>query len=293
MKIKSLFLIPLLLIMGCKDKMDYNPKKLDPNTNYDDVYIIMGQSNATGVAEHSYLEASHPEIYQKYSVGDSNTLISFDVDGRVEGEFVPTKFGYGHDEKYFGPEIGIADELSKQNKTSYIIKATYSGSCLLSEYVNQRGEKLYLYRQYIKFIQGQLKKLENNGKTPRIRGLFWMQGESDSFLTNANRYYDGENYFYRYLRSDLNNWIYDHFNFVDAYIFTKGELWINPELINACKEQMALSYEHYYTIKTNGEDEEAITLHIKSETGEEDDLAHYDSNSMLLLGQSAAKYLLK
>ena len=120
-----------------------------------------------------------------------------------------------------------------------------------------------------------------------------MQGESDSFQPNSNEYREAEQYFYEYLRSDLNPWIYDHFNFVDAYIYTRGICWVNPEIINDAKQRFADENEHCYCIKTNGEDSSAINLEIKCVTGEGDDLAHYDSKSELLLGKTAGALLQK
>ena len=291
-RLRILLLIPILALSSCNNTK-YTPKELDPNVTYTNVYLIMGQSNASGVSQYSYLENTHPEIYQRYMEGNSKVLISYDVDEIIENNYVPTKFGFGHSQEYFGPEIGIAEILSQNEETSYIIKGTYSGTCLQTQYVTNGGRKLKLYNRYISFIKKQIKALEVENKTPRIRGVFWMQGESDTFLSYSNKYYQAENYFFKYLRSDLNKWIYDHFNFVDAYIFTKGICWVNPEIVNDCKQRLADENDHCYCIKTNGEDETAINLSIKAYSGEEDDLAHYDSNSMLILGMAAATYLIK
>ena len=163
----------------------------------------------------------------------------------------------------------------------------------MTQYVSYEGKKESLYKRYIKFITEQLKSLEANGKHPRVRGVFWMQGESDSFLDYKAKYQEAEQHFYEYLRHDLNKWIYEHFNFVDAYIYDHGICWVDPDIINACKQRFSESNEHCYCIKTNGEDETAITLYLKSETGEGEDLAHYDSKSMVLLGKTAGEYLIK
>lgn len=287
-----MLLLPLFLsLTGCN--RSYDPKQLDNNVKYDNVYLIMGQSNASGVSEYSYLEASHPDIYQTYSKGNEKVLMSFDVVNQKQEEFTPTKFGFGHDQKYFGPEIGIADTLSKYEDSCYMIKASLGGSCLMTQYVTENGRKKELYNQFVGFVKNQVKKLEKSGKNPRIRGVFWMQGESDSFLEYKEKYRDAEQYFFEYLRHDLNKWIYDHFNFVDAYIFTRGICWVEPEKINKAKQDFCDSNEHCYCIKTNGEDETAIMTYIKVESNEEEDLAHYDSKSMLLLGQTAGEYLVK
>ena len=290
--LKLLLLFPCLLSFSSCTKT-YKPKELDPNTTYTNVYLIMGQSNASGVAAHSFINEKDPELYQKYSDGNSKVLISYDCDERVEKTFGPTRWGLGNTEEFFGPEVGIAEKLSENEETSYIIKATYSGSCLMTQYVNTAGRKLKFYNRFIKFIKNELHYLEKENKTPRVRGVFWMQGESDTFLKYSNKYGKAEKYFINYLRTDLNEWIYDHFNFVDAYIYTGGICWVNPEIVNECKQKIADSEEHCYCIKTNGEDETAIKLYLKSETGEGDDLAHYDSSSMLLLGKTAGQYLIK
>lgn len=292
---KLLTSLPIIFaLISCNaEPVSYTPKELDPNKTYQDVYLIMGQSNASGVSPFSYIESYEPTLYQKYMSGNDKVLITYDVDGRVENNYVPTKFGYGCNEETFGPEIGMAEVFSEKQDLTYVIKASFGGTCLMTQYVSERGKKLELYDHYIAFIKKQLKKLEAEDINPRLRGMFWMQGESDSFLNYKNKYDVAEQYFLDYIRHDLNEWIYEYFNFVDAYIFTRGICWVDPEIINACKDRVCSNNDHCYCIKTNGEDEEAIKLYLKCETDEGDDLAHYDSKSMLLLGKTAAEYLLK
>ena len=290
--LKLLLLIPCLLsFSGCTKQ--YQPKELDPNTTYTNVYLIMGQSNASGNAKQSFLENSQPDLYQKYLEGNSKVLITRDVDDQIDTNYVPTKFGFGNNQEMFGPEIGIAEVLEQYEEKSYIIKATCGATCLQAHYVNKLGIKQTLYNRYIRFIKQQLKALEDLNLTPRVRGVFWMQGESDSFKEYASTYYQAEQYFLKYIRTDLNDWIYDHFNFVDAYISTKS-LWPDPDSINKAKQKLADNNEHCYCLKTNGEDETAINLDLKSNTGEDpDDPAHYESRSMVMLGLTAGQYLIK
>ncbi len=289
-----LFLLAILLT-GCNQQTSYKPKKLDPHKTYDDVYLLMGQSNASGVAQYSYLEAKDPEAYAKYVTGVDNVLISYDCDDHIENNFVPTKFGFGAGADYFGPEIGMAEVLSKQEATSYIIKATYGGSRLMTQYVTVNGTKKKLYKRYISFIQKQLKTLIDEGKNPRVRGMFWMQGETDSYFTtpSPSKYGKAQQFLFEYIRHDLNDYIYDHFTFVDAYIYTRGTIWAHADAVNNCKLKFAERNEHCYCIKTNGEDENAITLYLSGESGEGDDPAHYCSTSMLLLGKTAGELIIK
>ena len=287
---KSFFLlIPLLLLSSCSKSHEF-----DPNEHYDNVYLIMGQSNATGVAKASFLETKSPITYQKYSTGVSNIQISYDVDGRVQENYVPVQFGQGSDSEHFGPEIGISDILSEANETSYVIKATWSGSSLQADYMDKNGNTYRLYDRYVPFIKNQIKKLKKNGKNPRIKGLFWMQGESDSLDGLCQTYGQAFDHFMNALKREFNDYIYSYFNVVDAYISTRSPHWPHPNIINSQKQSYSETNEHSYCIKTNGEDESSLNLILKSETEDEgDDKAQYCSLSMLDLGREAGKYLIK
>ena len=273
-------LVPLVLVCGCK-KESVN------------VYLIMGQSNASGCSPCNFLEESNPDIYKKYSKGNKKVQISWDVIFHAQGEFEPTKFGQADGLECFGPEIGIAEVLSSHFNKSYIVKGTLSGSCLQTNYVDKDGNKLVYYNHFVSFIKDKVEKLEKMGKIPRICGVFWMQGESDSTDELCNTYGVATQYFRNYLLEDFSPWINDHFNFVDAYISTKSIFWKNPGVVNAGKQYVADNNPNSYCIKTNGEDETSIDLSLKCQSDEGDDAAHYDSKSMLLLGKTAGEYLIK
>lgn len=296
MKIKRFFLPLMLCLTGCSN-FNYEVKPVDENVHYDNVYVIMGQSNASGVSQYSFLQEKAPETYAKYSVENPDVQIITDVDGLYDTVYHPMKFGYGYNTDCFGPEIGISDVIASPGETSYIIKATFSGSCLQTQYMNMKGQKLELYNRFIPFILNSLKTLKDNGKNPRVKGVFWMQGESDSMSDIAKTYANAESLFVKNLRKDLNEYVYGYMNFVDAYISTWSS-WKNPFLINNCKEKVKKEDEHNYCIKTNDEDRNSIGLHLKSDSGDgyaEDstDNAHYNSLSMLVLGRAAGLYLIK
>jgi len=292
-KLSFLFLIPALLLSACAENFDYEVKPVEPETHYDNVYIIMGQSNATGVAPVSFLETKSPTTYLKYSTNFNQVDISYDVDQRIESNFVPVRLGFGANEEYFGPEIGISEVISEVDEKSYIIKATWSGSCLQSQYVDKNGDTYELYDRFVPFIKDQLKKLKKNGKNPRVKGLFWMQGESDSFDGLCDTYGEATQWFVKRMRKNLNDYVYGYMNFVDAYISTKSIHWPHPDQVNLYKDEFAALDEHNYCIHTNGEDNNAIDLVLKVDSGEGNDAAHYDSLSMLALGKESGKYLIK
>ena len=288
-----LLLIPVISLAGCKKNVVPEPNELNPYEEYDNVFLLMGQSNASGNAPWSFLETSNPEVYAKYSEGNDKVQISYDNYHTVETNYGPTKFGQADHATLFGPEIGMAETISANYESAYIVKAALGGSCLQTQYVDKHGNKYELYNRFVLFIKNQVEKLEEMGKKPRIRGVFWMQGESDSSDSLCNTYAKATQNFYDYLRTDLNKWIFGHFNFVDAYISTSSHYWKNPTVVNEAKQYVADHNEHCYCIKTNGEDASAISLTLKSQTGQGDDDAHYDAQSMLLLGQTAGTYIIK
>ena len=292
MKKRFLALISLLCLCSCSEEFVDNPQPLDPSAHYDNVYVIMGQSNATGISQASFLATKSPEVYDKYSAGNPNVLIAADVDGHVYEDFQPVRFGFGADEGYFGPEIGMSETL-ETNEPIYFIKATLSGSCLQTQYIDSNGDKYDLYNRYIPFILNRMNSLKEQGKNPRLRGVFWMQGESDSIGSYANTYEKATKQFVNNLRTDFYEYIYDHMNFVDTFISTKSPHWEHADKVNLAKDKVASLSSHNYCIHTNGEDDNAIDLVLKSQSGEENDAAHYDSLSMLYLGVEAGKYLIK
>lgn len=265
---------------------------------YTPVYAIMGQSNASGNSLYQFLESKDPDIYNKFiGTGVSKVQYAYDNYLTKDENFQNIKFGFGDnfngDGVAFGPEIGIADVLSEKSWTSYIIKAAYSGTSLFEQWLIN-GNRNDLYNQMVGFIKDRLDYLKDNGKNPVLKGIFWMQGESDGYYLNiANMYEELETKFISYLKEDLSDYYDGYFNFVDGFISTRVSYWPYGYVINQAKYNISLTDEHHYCIKTNGEDEGALNLLSKYDVGEQDDTAHYASTSMIELGREAAKYLLK
>lgn len=137
-----------------------------------------------------------------------------------------------------------------------------------------------------------MNELNESGLNPKVRGVFWMQGESDSFSGRYEKYQKNTECLISYLREDLSPWIYSHFNFVDAFISIKSHHWQNPTAVNNAKLAVSKKIADCYCIKTNGEDAQALNLDLKNQVGEDDnDNAHYCSTSMVALGKEAGKYI--
>ena len=76
-----------------------------------DVYLIMGQSNASGNSPYSYLETKDNESYTRLKDGIDNVYCCYYNHLSTHNDtFEKVKFGFGEHESLFGPEVGIAEE---------------------------------------------------------------------------------------------------------------------------------------------------------------------------------------
>ena len=92
MKRLIILLFPLLLVGCTSEDYSYVVKPVDNEVHYDDVYLIMGQSNATGVAEWRFLEEKAPDINSINSIHEvkeekNNQKIDLDSEGEDEDDF--------------------------------------------------------------------------------------------------------------------------------------------------------------------------------------------------------------
>ncbi|MCQ2400184.1 MAG: hypothetical protein MJ072_06735, partial [Clostridia bacterium] len=108
-----------------------------------DIYFIAGQSNAAGSS--AMLAPNETDFdSEKYTEGFSNVLYYGGVPGGAELslaspgvhlDFQPTKKGLGSNAMYIGPELGMAEELSKyynetSGRTAVIVKYAIGSASL-------------------------------------------------------------------------------------------------------------------------------------------------------------------
>ena len=295
-KIISLFLIfSLALLASCNEKEANSLGAVKEFTVQDaleevdglsaTVILLYGQSNATGVAYNAYLQIKSPEDYSKCSAGYSNVLINFITENgwnSSSGKFVPCSLGQAVNEHCFGPEIGIADVLSKafQDEKVFIIKYSWGGTILFNQWLDGKGNRGELYDASNKFTVASLEYLKSKGYKPTIKAVCWMQGESDSIDDNmSEKYFDNTKKFVGYLRKDLKNYCDGDFKFIDAGI-AEIAVWKNHAIVNDAKKAYA---------ESNADCEYFSTSEMGLSTLEEPegnaDVAHYDALSMLALGR--------
>lgn len=185
------------------------PTTIEPTTSIDDnqyinVYLIGGQSNAVGFGMDNDREVQNSD--SRYRTGFENVLY-FSTQERWNGsrfdtEFVPVKIGYGVSTDRSGAEIGIASALGDNGEMNAVIKCAWGATYLYPDYqaniskthgtwtspsyiedkdVDTSTNKLIgrMYSWFEQTLAKGISKLIEDGYTPIIKGMWWMQGESE------------------------------------------------------------------------------------------------------------------
>ena len=165
-----------------------------------EVWLIGGQSNASGYAQDVPDESTYDE---RYSTGFENVIYYGAADDNVISSFTPVKMGQGAKSNFMGAEIGIASALGSSDGMHAVIKYARGASYLWPE-TGDAGVSLThgtwtspsyisansiatdgtligaLYNEFIETVAKGLALLKEQGYTPVIRGMWWMQGEAET-----------------------------------------------------------------------------------------------------------------
>ncbi|MBE6666742.1 MAG: sialate O-acetylesterase [Ruminococcaceae bacterium] len=204
-----------------------------------DLYIIAGQSNGAGYTKID--EPKLLSLWSSYKTGSENVLYrgSAEYTNNVNTPQVSTgvnyvkywtnaKAGQGRSTSHMGAEVGMAAKLSstyyQDDKVCGIVKYAHGGTSLFNStsgenaangnwvspsYASARswsysnsGLTGRLYRNLLKEVEDSVEKLEKRGYNDiNIKGIFWMQGESDR--GNPSEYETALKYFITDIRRDL------------------------------------------------------------------------------------------
>ena len=264
----------------------------DGNNQKAKVIVLLGQSNASGCTYNNYLEMNtSKDEYERYQNGFDNVLINYSIDNRsytTNGEFKKVDLTCGVKEGRFGPELGMSDVLSKEFKdeTIFILKFTMSGYSLNHHWLSNY-ERFDIYNACLIFLETYLDYLISKNYNINLDAICFMQGESDTTEYKASRYYNNLIKFTNYLRSDLDKYNDDEIYFIDAGISDSPYCEPSYPDINKAKEDFSkLSpYNIYFPTIENG-------LTTMNEPYENPDLGHYDSLSMIRLGELFGEHLI-
>lgn len=194
-----------------------------------DVYLIAGQSNGVGyTAVDSESEQAEIAKDQRYRNGFDDVkyygYVEYNKDTTLPANIAlrSVKLGKGADSqgktretKYetFGPELGMAKYFADNGiaNTNYgIIKYAAGGTAIYDEFTSNMGSQYgnwmspslvakygkgsatltgLCYANFLTTVRQGLKAYKDNGYNPVIKGLAWMQGESESQSANNSKRY--------------------------------------------------------------------------------------------------------
>ncbi|MBP5312569.1 MAG: hypothetical protein J6112_07040 [Clostridia bacterium] len=262
------------------------------------VILIMGQSNAVGASLYSPLkDILEKERYDKllkngfenvrivyYAGEDSATNYPSEkrlATTTVAKLFDKVKFGKSLTGAQFGLEVGMAEYLEEQHPddTYYIIKVARGGESLNPKFT----EGGVLFEKAMTMIEGCFSILKKEGLNPEIISICWMQGENEAGTkATAENYIKDLEKMVEALRRRLADYApWGGIPFIDGGISSH---WTYYKTVNNIKKDFAERSDNNYFI-----DSIALGLTFDKEPKGNPDLAHFDSESMLILGREFAK----
>ena len=266
-----------------------------PDGNGQKVTVILlgGQSNASGCSLDEYLKKNvSAEEYAEYQNGFDNVYINHLSGANMSQAFVKCASLQGELPGSFGPELGLAEALSKMypDRMFFIIKCAWGGTNLYEQWLSPSswGRTGDLYKQFEAFAQTSIEYLVSKNYDVEIAGMCWMQGESDALSAkNAEKYATHLNNLIKDVRKEFAQYAAEGgIAFVDAFIAANPAYWVYYEAVNRGKQEVADSSELNVVVDT-------VTAGLTCEKEPEGtpDLAHYDSMSQILLGHLFAEEL--
>lgn len=223
MKMRNISLILLLLLVfslascnffgGDEPKQD-EQKPMSGTEKIINVYLIAGQSNAVGYGMDSGNKIAKSD--ERFVNGFENVLYYGEQErwngGNLDNGFEPVKLGMGVASNRSGAEIGIANAIADYGEMNAIIKCAWGATHLYpdTQYDISLKQGTWTSPTYIKnnnidtsrnpLIGNMFRRFEQtvidaigllieDGYTPVIKGVWWMQGEAEMFtLEMASAY---------------------------------------------------------------------------------------------------------
>ena len=260
------------------------------------IILLMGQSNAIGATEYTPLKKIlGNEAYKRAVSGYENVRIVYyagessatnynakKIDTTtVSALFDKVRFGKTLYGTHFGPDVGMAEAFSQQypDDELFIIKVGRGGTSL-SPYFMEGGA---LLEKAVQIVDGCCSVLEREGYSPEIISICWMQGENEAQnISNADNYKNELAVLVPLLREKFSKYApYGGIPFIDAGISSH---WTYHEKVNGNKKAYADESDLNYYFSTID-----LGFTFNKEPEAKPDLAHFDSESVWLLGQEFLK----
>lgn len=178
------------------------------------VYLIGGQSNAVGYGEDT--DGVLTAADARYANGFENVLYYGNqerVGGALNEGFHPVKIGMGRTETNAGAEIGIASAVADMGGMNAVIKCAWGATHIYpdAQYDVSKAQGTWtspsyieaydvdtdinpkigrMYEWFLETVEDGIELLEQEGYTPVIKGMWWMQGEAEMFSMAMSSQYD-------------------------------------------------------------------------------------------------------
>lgn len=292
--------ILLLLVTACSNNSPAttsteSSESMGNNLNKVQVVVLAGQSNMEGQSWIRFLSKHFAEdVVQQYINGFDGVLINYDSNRHSNhsgGEFVKTKVGQGTTSEQFGPEVGLAEQLSGltlDDGPIYLVKYAVGATSLYNNWASpSSGRTGDCYAGLVSHVNASIAKLENLDLYPEIKAICFMQGEDDSNSSQAENYGANLRHFISDLRSEFGYYASSKgIGFIDAGI-SNSSAWAQYQTINAQKQEVANEDENNVYVDTI-----ANKLEFMNEPTIGGDIYHFDSASEIKLGHLFASALL-
>lgn len=247
-----------------------------------DIFLLVGQSNMDGRGPVAGLRGElekfsqpRPEVKICYSIGGLHRPL------RLSDGFEPLRPGCSGTPKIaggtpptntFGLEVsfGAAMADALPGHKILLLKVAEGGTSLAADWNPQQPDQLYA--RFLKYVEAAQTQIREQGGIGHLRGMVWMQGESDSSL-RPGKYRELLTAFIAKVRADLAT---------PTLPFVIGQVYDNGKRDNVIAAQKAVAKDVPGTGFASADGLKTI-----------DAGTHFDAASQIALGTSCAKEMLR
>lgn len=238
-----------------------------------DLYLLAGQSNMSGRVNTGF--TANPSV-------DNDILYYYRSDGPPSNNqnsgsnfltLAPLDTGY------YGPEISMARTIHSQSANKIAIVKISDGGTALSGPWNSRTNGVW-WSNWKNDTTDALKDLITLGYTPALKGICWLQGESDADnLAESNDY-----------ETNFSNLVHDMFTHIGTTIDVSKAKYVTAQI-----GRLSSSFPYATTVRlaqSKVMDSHSNWHHFSTLDLSTHDSVHFDVESVATIGSRFAKALL-
>ncbi len=232
------------------------------------IFVIMGQSNAAGLGKISQAETATAGL-------DSVAWpFSYWTGSQTSWKLGSTIKDAQHG--FFGPDYGIAYELSLNGKRGYYVYKYAVGGTNLAVQWGSRGSG-GLYDKAVSSLKKAESAICAEGKKPVVKAVFWMQGESDAVNLNMTVLYESN--LRRLIKQSREDFLGPTAPFIIGLIDSATGMWKYAPFVRDAEKKVG-SEAHNGYVETND-----ISVYPGTSCGTGECMAHYNAKGQLELGK--------